>query len=124
VGCNAYSCALYSERFDLLPFLLKKGLRVDADNGKSFRQAVSNRQREAVEFFLKSGIDPDLRRPGQVYPFNPTAAQVAARNDDSDMVRLLVDHGADVTLHDAFGERPFLAAVSNTKRVARSPKED
>jgi ankyrin repeat protein len=85
VGCNAYSCALYSERFDLLPFLLKKGLRVDADNGKSFRQAVSNRQREAVEFFLKSGIDPDLRRPGQVYPFNPTAAQVAARNDDFDI---------------------------------------
>jgi hypothetical protein len=120
VGSNAYSRALYAERFDLLPFLLKKGLRVDADAGKSFRQAVGNRQREAVEFFLKAGIDPDLRSPDMVYPFSPSAVQVAAANDDFDMVRLLVDHGADVTLQDAFGERPFLAAVNNKNVVLQS----
>ena len=28
VGSNAYSCALYSERLDLLPFLLQKGLKL------------------------------------------------------------------------------------------------
>jgi hypothetical protein len=119
-GSNAYSRALYSNRFDLLPFLLAKGLRVDADGGVSFRQAVSNRQREAVEFFLKAGIDPDLQTPDMVFPFAPTAVQVAARNDDFDMVRLLVDHGADVTLADAFGERPFLEAVSNKNVVLQS----
>ena len=113
VGSNAYSCALYSERLDLLPFLLQKGLRVDADGGKSFRQAVYRRQREAVAFFLKAGIDADLRLPDQVFPFNPTAVHVAAENDDVDMVRLLVDHGADVTRQDDNGERPFLAAVLN-----------
>ncbi len=120
VGSNAYSCALYSERFDLLPFLLEKGLRVDADGGKSFRQAVYSRQREAVEFFLKAGIDPDLRCPDQVFPYNPTAVQVAAENDDVDMVRLLVDHGADVTLTDHNGVRPFLAAVFNRNATLQS----
>jgi uncharacterized protein len=113
VGSNAYSCALYSDRIDLLPFLLSKGLRVDADGGKSFRQAVYSRKREAVEFFLKAGIDPNLRRADQVHPSNPTAVLVAAENDDFDMVRLLVDHGADVTLQDDNGERPFFAAAFN-----------
>ena len=113
VGSNAYSCALYSDRLDLLPFLLEKGLKVDADGGQSFRQAVYSRQREAVKFFLKAGIDPDLRCPDQVFPYSPTAVQVAGENDDVDMVRLLVDHGADVTLTDDNGVRPFLAAVFN-----------
>jgi ankyrin repeat protein len=113
VGSNAYSCALHSNRFDLLPFLLAKGLKVDADGGVAFRQAVSDQQRGAVEFFLASGMDPDLRQPSQVYPYNPTAVQVAAEHNDFDMVRLLVDHGADVTLQDDNGNRPFLAAVSN-----------
>ena len=66
-----------------------------------------------MAFFLKAGIDADLRRPDQVFPYNPTAAQVAGESDDVDMVRLLVDHGADVTLQDDNGERPFLAAVLN-----------
>jgi uncharacterized protein len=113
VGSNAYSCALYSGRFDLLPFFLTKGLRIDADEGQSFRQAVSDGQREAVEFFLAAGLDPNLRCPNQVYPYNPTALQVAAEKDDFDMVRLLVDHGASVTLQDENGGRPLLAAVQN-----------
>jgi uncharacterized protein len=113
VGSNAYSCALYSDRFDLLPFLLARGLAVDADGGLAFRQAVYGRQRDAVEFFLKAGVDPNLRTADQVFPYNPTAVQVAAGNDDFDMVRLLVDHGADVTLADDWGSRPFLAAVAH-----------
>lgn len=120
VGGNAYSCALYSDRFDLLPFLREKGLGVDADGGRSFRQAVFGRQWAAVEFFLKSGIDPDLRSPDQVFPYNPTAVHVAAENDDFDMVRLLVDHGADVTLPDDNGHRPFLAAVRNKNITLQS----
>lgn len=113
VGSNAYSCALYSDRFDLLPFLAAKGLRVDADRGKSFRQAVFSQQRVAVEFFLAQGIDPNIRAPDMVHPNNPTAVQVAASRNDFEIVRLLVEHGADITLEDADGRRPFLEAAFN-----------
>ena len=44
VGKNAYSAALYSDRYELLDFLLNNGLKVDSDKGKSFRQAVFNQQ--------------------------------------------------------------------------------
>jgi uncharacterized protein len=113
VGGNAYSCALYSDRFDLLPFLLAKGLAVDADGGVSFRQAVYGQQREAVEFFLRAGIDPNIRRPDMVFPYSPTAVHVAVQKNDFGLVRLLVEHGADVTLADADGVRPYLSAALN-----------
>jgi hypothetical protein len=119
-GANAYSCALYSDRFDLLPFLLESGLGVDADGGKSFRQAIFNRQMEAVLFYLKAGVDPNLRRACQVFPHNPSAVQVAAENDDAGMVRLLINHGADVTLQDDYGRRPFLAAIRNRNPALQS----
>lgn len=113
VGGNAYSCALYSERFDLLPFLLAKGLPVDADGGVSFRQAVHSKQREAVEFFLDAGLDPNMRRADMVFPYNPTALHVAVQKNDFEIVRLLVERGADVTLADNDGSRPYVSAALN-----------
>ena len=60
VGSNAYSAALYSERFDLLPRLARLGLRVDADGGASFRQAVFARQRQGIQFFVENGVDMNV----------------------------------------------------------------
>lgn len=113
VGTNAISAALYSERYDLLPVLLELGLSADSDGGVSLRQAVYDRQMEAVQFFIEHGHDPNLRCADQVFPNNPTAVAVAAENDDMEMVRYLVEHGADVKLADKHGERPYTAAVSN-----------
>ncbi|MEM7281676.1 MAG: ankyrin repeat domain-containing protein [Pseudomonadota bacterium] len=112
VGSNAFSRALYSDRIELLPVFLENGLPVDADGGKSFRQAVFNGRMDAVKFFLAEGMDPNLRTPDMVHPSNPTAVHVAAENDNFAMVKLLVSHGADVTL-DSNGGRPFHAAVAN-----------
>jgi hypothetical protein len=114
VGKNALSAALYAERVDLLPLLLELGLRLDADGGKTFRQAVSGRQMKAVEFFIENWFDPNLRTPDMVFPYNPTAVGVAADNNDFKMVKYLVAHGADVTLADDYGARPFLDAVRHS----------
>lgn len=111
VGSNAISCALHQERLDLLPFLQSKGLRLEADNGKSFKQAVFARQRAAVEYFLSQGFDPNLRTADMVDPMNQTAVETAAMNNDLPMVKLLVEHGADVTLTDTNGSRPYLWAL-------------
>ncbi|WP_372766559.1 ankyrin repeat domain-containing protein [Pseudoalteromonas sp.] len=113
VGKNAYSAALYSERYDLLNFFLVNGLSIENDKGKSFRQAVYKRQLEAIHFFLNNGIDPNIRTPDMVMPYNPTAVSVAASNNDFDLVKTLVSKGADITLPDAYGDRPYLIAVKN-----------
>lgn len=113
VKSNAYSCALYSERYDLLDFIRENGLAVDADGGKAFRQAVYGRQGKAVAFFLANGIDPNLQTGDMVHPNAPSAAQVAAQNNDFEMLKLLVEAGADVTRPDSNGSRPYLAAAQN-----------
>jgi hypothetical protein len=112
VGKNAYQAALYSERLDLLPVLLRLGLRPDADGGVALRQAAFARQLDAVKFFIEHGVDPNGHVSDAVMPNNPTAVAVAARNGDLDMVRYLVEHGADVTLKDEYGDRPYSHAVA------------
>lgn len=114
VGKNAYSAALYSHRYDLLDFLFNKGLEID---GVILRQAVFRRQIEAVKFFLKKDVDPNLRKANMVFPYNPTAVTIAAQNDDLTMVELLIAHGADVTLSDDYGNRPYLYAVENNNET-------
>jgi hypothetical protein len=111
VGSNAISCALYQDRLELLPFLQSKGLKLDADGGESFRQAVSAGQRAAVEYFLSQGFDPNTRVADMVHRSNPSAVEAAAMKNDFEMVKLLVEHGADVTLTDANGSRPYLWAL-------------
>jgi hypothetical protein len=110
VKSNAYSTALYAERIELLPFLAQRGLPVDHDRGVSLRQAAFQRQIEGVRFFLERGLNPNLRAPNMVFPANPTALQVAAGVGDLEIVRLLLQHGADPTLTDRHGLRPYLEA--------------
>lgn len=113
VGKNAYSSALYHDRYDLLPVLAELGLKPDADGGCVFRQAVFGRQYRAVEFFISHGMDVNLHAPDQVFPYNSTAVAVAAQNGDLKMAKLLVEHGADVLLTDAYGYRPYSDAGRN-----------
>lgn len=114
VGKNAYSAALYSHRYDLLDFLFNKGLEIDET---ILRQAVFSRQTKAVNFFLTKGVNPNLRKANMVFPYNPTAITIAAQNDDLAMVELLIAHGADVTLSDDYGNRPYLCAVENNNET-------
>ena len=111
VGKNAYSAALYSDRYDLLPVISELGLKAEADGGCAFRQAVHNRQYRAVEFFIAQGIDVNLHAPNQVFPYNSTPLAVAAANGELPMVKLLVEHGARVLLTDAYGYRPYHEAA-------------
>jgi hypothetical protein len=113
VGKSAYSGALYSERLDLLPVLSRLGLPIDVDRGTSLRQAAFGGQFDAVRFFVENGLDPDLHVPDSVFPFNPTAVAIAAQEGHLEMVKYLVEHGADVSLQDELGDRPYSLAAAN-----------
>jgi uncharacterized protein len=110
---NAVTIALYEKQIDLIPFLLERGFDPKKD-GRSLRQAVFSRQFKAVKILLDLGFDTNFRERDQVHPENPSAVHVAARNkNDFKTVKLLVEHGADITLKDNYGDRPFTAAMLN-----------
>jgi uncharacterized protein len=110
---NAVTIALYEKKIDLIPFLVERGFDPKKD-GRSLRQAVFGRQFKTVKMLLDLGFDPNFRERDQVHPETPSAVHVAARNkNDFKTVQLLVEHGADVTLKDNYGDRPFTAAMMN-----------
>ena len=111
VGTNAYLAALYAKRFELLGEIFRLGLAIDADGGQALRSAAFARQFEAVKFFIEHGHDPNAHVPDMVFPDNPTAVSIAARNGDIEMVTYLVAHGADITLSNEYGDRPYTHAL-------------
>jgi ankyrin repeat protein len=72
---------------------------------------VYERNYKAVEFFLSNGADINFNGHDQVFSCMSTPLCVAARNADLEMCKHLVEHGADVSICDKYGMRPYSIAV-------------
>jgi ankyrin repeat protein len=71
-------------------------------------QAIGQNQTEAVRFLLKSGADPNLNAP-----FGSPLSE--ATGQDTEIVRLLIRHGANVNYFDEkYGISPLIDAVKLT----------
>jgi len=64
-----------------------------------------------LDFFIRNGVDINYNKPDMVYPFKPTPLCVAARYADIDMCKYLVSNGADVTMAEKGGMRPYTIAL-------------
>lgn len=112
IGKSALNAALYGNNYDLIPVLIEAGYDLKND-GVSLRQAVSNRQYKAIELLLDHGVDVNFCKPDMVFPYNSTPVHIAAKNNDIKTVKQLVAQGADVTIKDQYGERPYNCAVAS-----------
>jgi len=115
IGFNAITRALINERYDLMLEFINMGIDIKK-NGTILRRAVSEKQYPAIKILLNQNIDVNFHTPDGVFPYNPTTVLIAAEKDDFDTVKLLVENGADITIKDEYGERPFLAAQKNKNK--------
>ena len=113
VKTEAFCQALYGKKYENLPIIHDLGHRVEKYGGQAFRSAVSDRNYEVLDFFIKNGVDINYNAPDTVYPFKPTPLCVAARYVDLKMCKYLVENGADVTITEKDGMRPYSIAVEN-----------
>jgi len=113
VKTEAFSQALYGKKYENLPIIHDLGHRVEKYGGQAFRSAVSDRNYEVLDFFIKNGVDINYNTPDTVYPFKPTPLCVAARYVDLKMCKYLVENGADVTITEKDGMRPYSIAIEN-----------
>ena len=111
VKSEAFSQALYGGKYDNLALIHELGHSVEKYGGQAFRSAVSDRNYEVLDFFIKNGVDINYNAADSVYPFKPTPLCVAARYVDLKMCRYLVENGADVTITEKDGMRPYSIAV-------------
>ena len=111
VKSEAFSQALYGHKYENLPLIHELGHSVEKYGGEAFRSAVDDGNYEVLDFFIKNGVDINYNAADSVYPFKPTPLCVAARYVDLKMCRYLVENGADVTITEKDGMRPYSIAV-------------
>ena len=111
VKVDAFQAALYGKKYENLQIIHDLGHTVQKYGGKAFRNIITDRNYEVLDFFIHNGVDINYNKPDSVYPFKPTPLCVAARYVDLQMCKYLVEHGADVTITEKDGMRPYSIAV-------------
>lgn len=103
----------WGKRWENIPVLEKAGISVAKFGGEAFREAVSHSEMEFAKLLLEKGADINYHKPDMVFPYASTPVIEAARNKDFPMVCWLVEQGADITLVDKYGDRPYSVAIQN-----------
>ena len=116
VGSGAYSQAYYGHKNNI-PLIHELGLDIKQYGGEVLRQAVSDHDFKTITYLLDQGVDINYNKADMVYPYQATPLTVAARIGNLSMVKFLVERGADVTLAEKDGERPYTIAVSNKDKA-------
>lgn len=111
VKVDAFQAALYGKKYENLQFIYDLGHTVQQYGGKAFRNAITDKNYKVLDFFIHNGVDINYNKPDSVYPFKPTPLCVAARYVDLKMCKYLVEHGADVTITEKDGMRPYSIAI-------------
>ena len=111
VNVDAFQAALYGKKYENLQLIHDLGHTVQKYGGKAFRNAITDKNYEVLDFFIRNGVDINYNKPDSVYPFKPTPLCVAARYVDLLMCKYLVEHGADVTITEKDGMRPYSIAT-------------
>ena len=111
VNVDAFQAALYGKKYENLQLIHDLGHTVQKYGGRAFRNAITDKNYEVLDFFINNGVDINYNKPDSVYPFKPTPLCVAARYVDLLMCKYLVEHGADVTITEKDGMRPYSIAV-------------
>ena len=110
---RAFQEVRWGQRAENIQVLEQAGITVDKFGGEAFRAAVSDGQAEFAKLLLEKGADINYHKPDMVFPYASTPVTEAARSNNFSMVRWLVEQGADITLVDKYGDRPYSVAVQN-----------
>ena len=111
VNVDAFQAALYGKKYENLQLIHDLGHTVQKYGGRAFRNGITDENYEVLDFFINNGVDINYNKPDSVYPFKPTPLCVAARYVDLLMCKYLVEHGADVTITEKDGMRPYSIAI-------------
>ena len=108
-----YSDIYYGKNFKNIDIFEKYGVTVKKYGNNCLRKAVYDRNQKLAQMFLDYGADINYHEYDQVFTDNSTPVIVAVQINSLKLVKWLVEKGADITIKNKFGERPYSIAVLN-----------
>ena len=110
---RAFQEVRWGKRPENIQVLEQAGITVEKFGGEAFRAAVSEGNTKLARLLLEKGADINYHKPDMVFPYASTPVTEAARSNNFPMVRWLIEQGADITIADKYGDRPYTVAVQN-----------
>lgn len=110
VKSSAYDAAYFGNKHNMA-LIYELGLDIQKYGGSVLRKAVFDRDRSTVDFLLDHGVDINYNKSDMVYPYQATPLTIATRKQDVEMVKYLIGRGADITIAESNGERPYTIAL-------------
>ena len=98
---------------NVLSILERLDMDLKKNGGEALRSMASHGNQLLVEYLLQKGADINYHKPDMVFPYASTPVTEAARSNNFPMVRWLIEQGADITIADKYGDRPYSVAVQN-----------
>lgn len=111
VGADAFEAAYYGKKYENFAIIHELGHSVKQYGGNVLRAAVADGNYQVIDFLIKNGADINYSKANMVYSMESTPLCVAARQADLAMCQYLVKHGAEVTLMEKDGMRPYSIAL-------------
>ena len=109
---RAFQEVRWGNRPENILVLEQAGITVNKFGGEAFRAAVSEAMPNLPSCFWKKGQTSITT--SRTWCFRtPLPCHRAARSNNFSMVRWLVEQGANITLVDKYGDRPYSVAVQN-----------
>ncbi|UUV17063.1 ankyrin repeat domain-containing protein [Fusobacteria bacterium ZRK30] len=108
-----YADIFYGEKFKNIDVFEKYGITVKKYGNDCLRNAISDRNKKIAQMFLDYGADINFNEPEMVYTNGETPVMIATRKNYIELVKWLVENGADITIKDKYGQRPYTLAVLN-----------
>ena len=109
--------AVLENRMDMVRLLIEAGADLTHNPEEllygSLRSVASQGNQMLAEYLIQNGADINYHKPDMAFPYASTPVTEAARHNDFSMVRYLVEQGADITISDKYGDRPYTVAVQN-----------
>ena len=96
-----------------IPVLEQAGISVAKFGGEAFRAAVSEGNTKLARLLLEKGATSITTNRTWCSLMPPPLSPRPPAPTDFPMVRWLVEQGADITIVDKYGDRPYTVAVQN-----------
>lgn len=115
-GLPMIMAALKDRRIDALQSILSRDIDLSVSSGGEFAMEMAARWPEGLKAIIAKGIDPKIKAPAL-----GTALWTAAMEGDVNLVRLLIQSGADLNKTDNVGRTGvFFAASANHPEVVEA----